>query len=174
MLDLRNSEMFTRPFWDNVFGVNFGMPMFLYTHPFDMKSGYPVHSNKQIGNAGQCGDSKSKNECDYYYNHQMQLNIAEDDNMYKIMMSVPGMDKENVNVFLDNGILHVKANKKEETEDKTNYITHQIKTDAFEETFEIPENVDKESITAKVEKGILTISMSKKTKQENIKQIEVL
>jgi len=94
-----------------------------------------------------------------------RLNIVEIDDKYIIDATVPGMDKEDLDIVLDDKYLKISGNKRENAEYENGAYHHrEIKCTAFERTVKInTDNVDTDSIVTKLDKGILRISIDKKT-----------
>lgn len=108
------------------------------------------------------------------------VNVIENDNLYRIEMTAPGMTKEDFSIRLDeNDVLVVEmkktAEKKEENK-KLNYLRREFAFTEFKRSYYIPEDVDKDNISAGIENGVLTIDLHKKTeaqKASEIKRIEI-
>ena len=102
------------------------------------------------------------------------INISETDNKLSIDVDIPGMNKEDINVNLENGTLTISGERKNRNEEEGRTF-HRVETryGSFERSFQLPDNVDEESVEAGYENGILTIDIDKKEekvrKQINIK-----
>jgi len=104
------------------------------------------------------------------------VNIKDDNKTFEIEVAAPGMKKEDFKVTVENGMLVIAAERKEEKEEKeVNYTRREFAFNAFRRTFLLPENVDAEKIEAKYDNGILHLFM-KKTKElaPEVKQIKIL
>lgn len=91
-------------------------------------------------------------------------NIKETDVQYLIDMSIPGFNKENVTINVEDGVLTVSGNieeNKEETNDK--WHRKEFRSQSFSKRWYIPEDAEAEKISAKFENGILNITLDKKT-----------
>lgn len=107
-----------------------------------------------------------------------QMNIKEDNECYKMELSVPGLTKDDLNISIDqDNNLVVEMTKKIEKEDKDErYLRHEFTSTQFKETMVLPDNICKDEIDAKVENGILKISLPKQPIIEakpTLKQIEI-
>jgi HSP20 family protein len=102
------------------------------------------------------------------------INISETDNKLSIDVDIPGMNKEDINVNLENGTLTISGERKNKSEEEGRTF-HRVETryGSFKRSFQLPDNVDEESVEASYENGILTIDIDKKEekvrKQINIK-----
>lgn len=102
----------------------------------------------------------------------MRCDIYEKDGNICLEMDIPGFNKEDVNIEIDNNdylvITAEKNSSSEDAEDK-NYIRRERVYGKFQRSFYL-DNVDKESIEATFENGILKISMSKKNEEKLLSQ----
>lgn len=97
------------------------------------------------------------------------VNIHETEKMFLLDFKVPGFEKENFKITLENEILSVSAEfKKEENTVEKNFSRREFVMSSFKRTFTIPEMVNPEAMEAKYENGILTIVLPKK--EQAIKQ----
>ena len=99
--------------------------------------------------------------------HSMKTDIKETENSYVLDIEVPGFDKKDVNVSLENGYLTVSAQKKtcdngegnEKDKKKENYIRRERSSQVSRSYY--VGDIDKESVKAKYENGVLTIDIPK-------------
>ena len=90
------------------------------------------------------------------------VDVAEKDNQYQISAELPGMDQNNIEVTLSNGVLTIKGEKKEEKEEsKKDYYLSERRYGSFQRSFQVPEGVDAEKIEANFKNGILSVSLPK-------------
>ncbi len=91
-----------------------------------------------------------------------RLDISENDDQFEINVELPGMDKDDIDVSLNNNQLTVSGQRKWENEDKDKTY-HRIETSygEFSRTFTLPDNVDEESINAEYDNGVLNITINK-------------
>ncbi|MEW5723497.1 MAG: Hsp20/alpha crystallin family protein [Thermodesulfobacteriota bacterium] len=102
-----------------------------------------------------------------------KVDVVEGETEYKITAEVPGYAREDLKVEVDNGVLRLSAEKKEEKEEKKeNYHLRERRYGSFARSFNLPENVDGGKIEAKVKDGVLTVIVPK-AEPSRPKQIEV-
>ena len=104
---------------------------------------------------------------------QPVVNVEETENEYLISAELPGMDKKDINISIDDNVLSISGEKKSETksEDK-NYHRFERNYGKFYRSFELPHSVDRENIDASYKNGVLNISLPK-AEEAKPKQIEV-
>lgn len=91
------------------------------------------------------------------------VNIAENDKAYEIEVAAPGMRKNDFKVKIENGMLNISAERKEETEEKKkNYSRQEYSYNSFSRSFTLPDDVKEDGIVAHYEDGVLTLSIAKK------------
>jgi len=80
-----------------------------------------------------------------------------------LRVEVPGLDKKDIEVHVEDGVLSVKGEKKFEHQDKgKNWRRVETRYGAFHRSFVLPDTVDAEKIEAGYNQGVLTISMPRK------------
>lgn len=91
------------------------------------------------------------------------VNVVENDKNFSVELSAPGFKKEDIKINVENGVLNISAETKNEKEEKDkNYTRQEFRYDAFSRSFSLPENVSDEKIDAKYEDGILKLTLAKK------------
>lgn len=91
------------------------------------------------------------------------VNIRETDTTYEVELSAPGKSKEDFNIDLDQNVLTISSEFKNEnqTEDRK-YTRREFSFSSFRRSFTLPETVNDDNITARYENGILMLTMPKK------------
>jgi HSP20 family protein len=101
------------------------------------------------------------------------FDITENEKEYVISGEIPGIDPKDLEVTLTDGILSVKGEKKQETEEKKeNYHRIERHYGSFERSFRLPENIKNEELDASYKDGILKLTLPK-SKESEVKKIEV-
>ncbi|MBP7809938.1 MAG: Hsp20/alpha crystallin family protein [Bacteroidia bacterium] len=104
------------------------------------------------------------------------VNIMERENDYKIDLAVPGLDKKDFNIEVENNMLVVSGERKEEkVEEKDKVTKREFHYGSFKRSFTLPEIADVEKINASYNNGVLSVSIAKKeeAKQNSKRQIIV-
>lgn len=101
------------------------------------------------------------------------VDIAERENDFVVRMELPGVAKEDVKITMQNGILTVKGEKKQEKESK-NSDYHRVERSygSFQRSFTLPTAVRTDSVEASFTDGVLNISLPK-AEEAKPKQIDV-
>ena len=105
-----------------------------------------------------------------------EANIIENHKDYKIELAAPGLKREDFKVEVQDGVLSISSEKKEEKkEDGKNYRRREFSYNSFCRSFTLPENLVTDKIDAKYENGVLRLSLPKKevTISKPAKQIKV-
>jgi HSP20 family protein len=77
-------------------------------------------------------------------------------------MELPGVNPEDVRLSLENNILTIRGEKKQESEESNERVHRFERTyGMFERTFALPNTVDAEKIEARYENGVLLVSIPK-------------
>ena len=81
-----------------------------------------------------------------------------------VSCELPGMEKEDVEIVLQNNVLTIRGEKKEERKEETEskrYLVYERNYGAFARSFTLPTNVAADKVTAAFEKGVLMIHLPK-------------
>ena len=105
--------------------------------------------------------------------NDMKCDIYEKGGRIHIDMDVPGFNKDDVKIDLDDGILTIVATKHEEKEDKDkNYYRKERLFGSFKRQFNVG-NVKENEIDAKFNNGVLKISFPKEEQKQSKKFIAI-
>ena len=100
--------------------------------------------------------------------HFPPVNIIENNELYKIEMSAPGLEKADFNVKLDGKILTISSEKKTEaTTEHEKMIRKEFSQKSFNRSFTLDEKIDAANISARYENGILKLELPKKEEVKN-------
>jgi HSP20 family protein len=104
------------------------------------------------------------------------VNISEEEKEFVVEVAIPGMEKKDFVIAVENGVLNISAEHKVEKEEKEKDFTRrEFNYQSFVRSFTLPENVSDEKIVANYENGILKLQLGKKilTKVPPRKEIAV-
>ena len=94
----------------------------------------------------------------------MKTDVRETKDKFIIDMDLPGYDKENISLSLNNGYLEVKAKTEKETNEneEEKYVRKERFVGECSRSFYVGEDTNYEDIDAEFKNGILTIEIMKK------------
>ena len=91
-----------------------------------------------------------------------KVNVYEYDDRVGIVAEIPGLDKKQLNVEVDNGVLTVSGDKHGITEDDgARVLRRELKASSFKRSFQLGELLDADKVEANFKDGILSISIPK-------------
>ena len=101
--------------------------------------------------------------------------IIETDKEYRLRAELPDVKKEDVRLTLNNGLLTIQGERKEEKEeDRGTFHRRELKYGTFVRRFTLPENVDTDKMEAHFRDGMLTVVIPKsESKQPQAKEITI-
>lgn len=100
------------------------------------------------------------------------VNIRETDKAFIIELAAPGMKKEDFRVELQDNILSISSEKKEEDrqrDENEKYTRQEFFYQSFRRTFTLPKTVAEDKIEAKYEDGVLKLNVPKNEEEERQK-----
>ena len=101
-------------------------------------------------------------------------NIRENDKDYQIEIAAPGLKKDDFNVDVENGMLTISSEKKDEKEEKDeNYTRREYNYSSFSRSFRLPETVKEEDINASYKDGVLMLTIPKKEESQKPKRRQI-
>lgn len=103
------------------------------------------------------------------------VDLVESGAAYEVSAELPGMDEKDVKVEVQNGMLRIAGEKREDkTEERKDYYLRERHFGAFERSFVLPEDVDAAHIEASFRKGVLTVKLPRKPEaRAEARKIEV-
>lgn len=101
------------------------------------------------------------------------VDISETSKAVIVKAEVPGMDPKDIQVSINNNILTIQGEKKQEKEEKEENV-HRVERSygSFYRAIQLPAEVDPEKADAKYKNGILKLKLPK-TREESVKKIEI-
>lgn len=101
------------------------------------------------------------------------VDVYETDESIVVKAEVPGVDKKDISVDINNGVLTVKGERKHEEEVKEDRFYRKERVyGKFERGFRLPEGTDYDKINADFKDGILTVTVPK-VEEKKPKQISI-
>lgn len=101
------------------------------------------------------------------------VDISEDKEMIKISAELPGMEKKDVRISVENNILTIKGERTfKDEEKKKNYHRIERSYGMFERSFTLPASTYSDRIQANMKDGVLEVMIPKK-EEAKPKEIEI-
>ncbi len=103
---------------------------------------------------------------DFFNNQWMTrvplANITENENQYSVELAVPGMNKDDFNINVEDNTLLISAEREDDTADKNDGFTRrEYNYRSFSRSFLLPDSVMVDKINAKYEDGVLRFILPK-------------
>jgi HSP20 family protein len=105
-----------------------------------------------------------------------QTNIHETSDAYHLELNAPGRSKEDFKIQVEQGLLTISFEKKEETAQPEDYktIRREFEFKSFKRSFSVDDKIDVEGIQAKYENGVLKLLLPKKEEsKQSARQITI-
>ena len=103
----------------------------------------------------------------------MRADVKENEKEYELAVDLPGFDKKDINLTLNNGYLTISAKNEEKQEDDKNYIRRE-RVCSYQRSFYVGDVVTEQDIKAKYNNGTLELTIPKLERKEiPTKHIEI-
>jgi HSP20 family protein len=138
-------------------------------------SEYPAIANTP-GFASFFSDTLERLWSDGDVNWMPAVNIRERAEDFVIDLAVPGMNKKDFHVEVDNGVLIVSGERKEENLEENEKLTRrEFHYGSFKRTFSLPDSANSDKVSAAYRDGILSLTVTKReeSKLKPKKQINI-
>ena len=89
-------------------------------------------------------------------------NTYEDEQGYWVQIALPGLDRKDISIVFEDGVLTVKGEPKEEAVPNRTYFVREIERGSFARAFRLPGTVDPGKVSASYKEGLLTIQIPKR------------
>lgn len=102
-----------------------------------------------------------------------RVDVHETDNSFVVSADIPGLEKKDIKISMQNNVLTIFGERKMEREEK-NKSYHRIERYAgkFSRSFQLPTGIDADNVKAAYKNGVLTIEIPKK-EEAKAKEIPV-
>ena len=110
----------------------------------------------------------AERECSY----APRVDVVEDDGGFELAVELPGLEKSDVKIEVENGVLRVAGERKFPGNNGHTYLRVEGDYGTFERSFELADTVDTGKISATMDKGILHVALPRR-EETKPRQIEV-
>ena len=93
------------------------------------------------------------------------VDVTESEDEFEITAELPGMDEQDIDITLSEGVLTLKGEKKEETEKrdkKRDYYVMERSYGTFQRSLTLPVDINEAKTKATFKNGVLTVTLPKK------------
>jgi HSP20 family protein len=91
------------------------------------------------------------------------VDFYEKDNKYFLTAELPGMERDDISVTVDKGVVTVTGKKESSREDKgANYYLKESSYGSFSRSFRLPGEIEEDKVEATFKDGVLTLEMPHK------------
>ena len=105
------------------------------------------------------------------HNTTVPVNVTETADAYHLELNAPGRSKEDFQVNIENGLLTIGYEKKEEVKNEdVKSVRREFTYQSFKRSFTLDEKIDVENIQAKYENGLLKFQLPKKEQAKEVKK----
>lgn len=95
------------------------------------------------------------------------LNIKENEKSYVLELAVPGIDRKDLKIDINDDVLTISSEiKNEKEENRDGYRRKEFSYCSFSKSFYIPENANMEKIEASYKDGVLTVGIPKQEEEK--------
>ena len=95
------------------------------------------------------------------------VDIREDGQRFLLSADIPGVEREDVDVTLEQGVLTIKGERRaEQQESGEDFRRRERRHGSFQRQFSLPDTVNADSIQATVKNGVLVIEIPKHARPE--------
>ena len=90
------------------------------------------------------------------------VNISEDEKGFTLELAIPGVEKKDLKIEINEDLLTISSEKKiEKEEENENYKRKEFSYSSFCRSFYLPEKIKRDNIEANCKDGVLTVSIPK-------------
>ncbi|MBM3419902.1 MAG: Hsp20/alpha crystallin family protein [Bacteroidetes bacterium] len=100
------------------------------------------------------------------------VNIREDEKKYSLELAVPGIDKKDLKIEINEDILTISMEQKQENEEETSgYKRREFSYASFCRSFYLPEDTNRDKIEASYKDGVLTVDLHKTEEKAKLSKV---
>jgi len=101
-----------------------------------------------------------------------RIDVHEEGNMLEVSAELPGVEQKDIELRLDEDILTIRGEKRNERKDKQAHITERS-YGSFQRSIRLPFTPKPDDIRADFRDGVLTVSIPRQEQQERSRRIEI-
>ncbi len=102
------------------------------------------------------------------------VDIVEQEDSVVLTAELPGVSKENISIDIQENVLTVKGERKQENEEKgKTYYRRERNFGKFQRAFTLSDDIITDNINAQFKEGILTLTLKKGKREQAVKRIPI-
>lgn len=101
----------------------------------------------------------------YYYNNP-DCDIYENENEFKIVFEIPGIEKDDINVKVEKDVLTITAESRKEPPEGYDGLWSEMDYSGYRRSFNLNNLIDRDKIAADYVDGVLTLTLPKREEQK--------
>lgn len=142
--------------------------------PFRELEEMSARLNRVFGHALVPSKAEGSKESMAMFDWSPTVDIAETPEEFQIKAELPEVKKDDVKVSVENGVLRLEGERKQEKEEKgKKYHRVERSYGSFLRTFTLPDNIDDAKVQAEFKDGVLNVRLPKAPAKAKAKTIEV-
>jgi HSP20 family protein len=101
------------------------------------------------------------------------IDFSEKDGKYYLTAELPGIEKEDISITIEDGYVTLSGRKEEKKEEKgSDFYLKETRSGSFSRSFRLPGKVDEDKVDASYKNGVLTVEMPHE-EEDKTKKIEI-
>ena len=89
-------------------------------------------------------------------------NAYEDERSYWVQAALPGLDRKDIEIVVEDEVLTIKGERKEDASTDRTYFVREFNRGSFARSFKLPKTADQSKVSATYQDGILTVEVPKR------------
>ena len=85
-----------------------------------------------------------------------------DEQGFWIQAALPGIDRKDIEISVEDDVLTIKGERKEDAHPKRTYFLRELNRGSFVRSFKLPPTADQSKVTAAYKDGVLTVELPKR------------
>jgi HSP20 family protein len=86
----------------------------------------------------------------------------EDERSFWVQAALPGMDRKDIDIVVEDEVLTIKGQRKEDVSEKRTYFVRELNHGSFVRSFKLPKTADQAKVAATFKDGVLTVELPKR------------
>lgn len=100
--------------------------------------------------------------CGPHITSHLRSEVVEREHGWELLLDLPGLDREDVEILVENDVLVVKGNRNREALAEADRLAHSNRLyGSFEKRWRLSDEIDRAKVSARMDKGVLRIELGK-------------